>query len=84
MLTYMKNQKFRWGLAKGVPRRVEVADKTGNLDNICNDVGIVFSPAGDYVLAVFTHGFTNKNNAKKLIKQVSKTVYATYLSADAH
>jgi beta-lactamase class A len=33
--------------------KVQVADKTGALDRVRNDVGIVFTPAGDYILSLF-------------------------------
>ncbi len=33
--------------------KVEVANKTGALDRVRNDVGIVFTPAGDYILSLF-------------------------------
>lgn len=33
--------------------KVEVANKTGALDRVRNDVGIVFTPTGDYVLSLF-------------------------------
>lgn len=79
MLSYMREQKYRWGLWQGVPKGIKVANKTGTLTGILNDVGLVYSPFGNYVLAVFTHGFSDKNNARKFINQVSKTVYQAYL-----
>jgi beta-lactamase class A len=33
--------------------KVEVADKTGALDQVRNDVGIVFTPGGDFILSLF-------------------------------
>lgn len=33
--------------------KVQVAHKTGSLDQVRNDVGIVFTPAGDFILSLF-------------------------------
>ncbi|MFH1684464.1 MAG: serine hydrolase [Candidatus Margulisiibacteriota bacterium] len=77
MLAYMKNQRYRWGICKGVPPGTEVANKTGNLDEVLNDVGIIYSPAGNYILSIFTYGF-EKKNARELINKISATAYQTY------
>jgi len=78
MLAYMKKQKYRWGIWKGVPKGTKVANKTGNLTKVLNDVGIVYSPAGDYIVSIFTHGFATKKQARKIINEVSKIVYDSY------
>ena len=33
--------------------KVQVANKTGSLDQVRNDVGIVFTPSGDFILSLF-------------------------------
>ncbi len=33
--------------------KVQIANKTGALDRVRNDVGIVFTPTGDYILSLF-------------------------------
>jgi len=78
MLKFMRNQKYRWGLWQGVPPGTTIADKTGNLTGILNDVGIVYTKAGNYVLAIFTQGFSQKNNARRLINQLSQAAYEEY------
>ncbi|MDI6732155.1 MAG: class A beta-lactamase-related serine hydrolase [Candidatus Margulisbacteria bacterium] len=78
MLSFMRSQRYRWGIWRGVPKGVMVADKTGNLDGVLNDVGVVYSPAGNYVLSVFTHQISKKHTARKLINNISKTIYEVY------
>ncbi len=78
MLAYMHNQRYRWGIWQGVPRGVKIANKTGNLDGVLNDVGIVYSPAGNYILSVFTCGLEKEAEARELINKISKAVYETY------
>lgn len=78
MLAYMRKQRYRWGIWKGVPKGIEVANKTGNLDGILNDAGLVYAPSGNYVLSIFTQGFSKKRNARKLINKISEIVYQLY------
>lgn len=78
MLSFMKNQRYRWGIWRGVPSGVAVADKTGNLEGILNDVGIVYSPKGEYVLSVFTNKIAKKSEARCLINNISRVVYESY------
>lgn len=80
MLAYMKFQRYRWGIWKGVPKGIVVANKTGNLDGVLNDVGIIYAPSGNYVLSIFTKGIEKKSAARKLINKISKVVYGVYES----
>jgi beta-lactamase class A len=78
MLSFMRKQKYRWGIWKGVPKGIKIANKTGNLDKVLNDVGIVYSPSGNYVISIFTYGFSKKREARKLINKISEVVYQEY------
>ncbi|MBI5399970.1 serine hydrolase [Candidatus Saganbacteria bacterium] len=77
MLTYMKSQRYRWGLWRGVPAGIKIADKTGNLDNVFNDAGIIYSPAGRYALAIFTRDIKSRE-AREIFRRVGTAVYETY------
>ncbi len=58
MISILKKQRDR----DQIPRyffgekwaKVEVANKSGALDRVRNDVGIVFTPEGDFLLSLFT------------------------------
>jgi beta-lactamase class A len=76
MLEIMKGANSRTRLAKTLPREWQLARKTGLLRKNCHDVGIVFSPEGDYVLCVFTNSNSaNYRVAKGLISTVGKQAY---------
>ena len=77
MLAYMKNQRYRWGLWRGVPPGIQIADKTGNLDNVYNDAGIIYSPTGRYALAIFTYKVKHRE-VKQLFINIGTTVYEAY------
>ncbi len=71
MLAILKNQKFSSMLTRFLPigllqsstpgekPEIEVGSKSGSLKNCRNDGGIVFTPRGDYYIAVFTKDFSD-------------------------
>jgi beta-lactamase class A len=73
----------------GIPRYLEsldttegqsaIANKTGALDHVRNDVGAVYTPKGVIVLSIFTHdnqntSWTADNPALLVIARIAKTV----------
>jgi beta-lactamase class A len=62
----------------GVPEDVPVAHKHGWAYNTHGDVGIVFSPGGDYVIAQYLHQDSDWLNAGvsfPLLREISRSVY---------
>jgi len=78
MLDVLKHNKSRSRLRKGLPLGWEIGHKTGLLRMACHDVGIVFSPRGDYVLAVLTSEVPDYSSAKNFISKVAKLTYRYY------
>jgi beta-lactamase class A len=78
MLAFMRNQRYRWGIWRGVPPGTVVANKTGNLEGILNDVGIIYTKKGNYVLSIFTWGFKKQRQARLLINEISRVTYEEY------
>ena len=78
MLDVLKHTKSRSRLRKGLPLGWEIGHKTGLLRKACHDVGIVFSPRGDYVIAVLTSEAPNYTTAKNFISKVAKLTYQYY------
>jgi beta-lactamase class A len=76
MLEIMKGANAPSRLKKNLPHDWQFARKTGLLRKNCHDVGIVFSPEGDYVLCVLTNGYArNYRVAKNLISDVGRETY---------
>jgi len=77
-LAMLKNQTDR----DGIPRylgSLEVANKTGALDDVRNDVGIVYAKNGPIVIAAFTYdnadkSWTSDNGAQLFIARTAKTI----------
>lgn len=78
MHKYLKHQKYRWGIWPGVAPGTVVANKTGHVDKVLNDVGIVYTKQGVYVLAVFTRDFSQKSNARKFINNISQAIFENF------
>ena len=76
-------------LEKYLPKGTKIRRKTGSLDRISNDAGIVFTDKGDYVIAVFYNGNTaseeeyaaeaKKLTGEELISLLSRDVYDIYM-----
>lgn len=75
-------------LEKYLPVGTKIARKTGSLDRVANDVGIVYTDKGDYAIAVFYNGNTATREeydreekrlmAEELISRISQAVYDIY------
>jgi beta-lactamase class A/sugar phosphate permease len=77
-LFMLKNQQDR----DGIPRylgNVTVANKTGALNQVRNDVGIVYAKNGPIIISAFTYdnkdqSWTSDNSAQLLIARLAKTI----------
>lgn len=77
-LRMLKNQFDR----NGIPRYLgdlETANKTGALDDVRNDVAIVYAPAGPVVISAFTYDnndrrWTVDNRGELLLATLAKTI----------
>jgi len=78
MIAWLNYQRYRWGIWRGVPPGTYVANKTGQLEGILNDAGIVYTKKGTYVLSIFTWGFKRPRIARQLINDISRVVYEEY------
>ena len=50
ILEALRDQQRTSKIPAGVPKEVETANKTGELDNVDNDAAIVWSPECTYIL----------------------------------
>ncbi|WP_195989670.1 serine hydrolase [Clostridium sp. D53t1_180928_C8] len=79
MINILKNTKSTTKLPNLLPPNTIVAHKTGELTNIENDAGIMFTDNGGYILCVLTKN--GKNNIEiQAISSVSKKIYDLYVN----
>ncbi len=74
MLDLLARQEVNDRLPRLLPRGTRVAHKTGDLPGLTHDVGLVYAPAGPFVLAVLTewHGQASPHTA---IAELARQVY---------
>jgi beta-lactamase class A len=77
MVNLLASEEIDNGLRAGVPEGTLVAHKTGNWSNATHDVGIVYSPAATYVIAILSE----KAYETKLTTEVSRAVWEYYNGA---
>lgn len=79
MLAVLKRQQLNDRIPKYLPPYVQVAHKTGELDGVKHDAGIVFTPQGDYLFVVLTDT-TNPSSAAETTAILSQKVYDYFAS----
>jgi CubicO group peptidase (beta-lactamase class C family) len=76
MIDILKAQHFKEVIAGKLPDGVEVASKSGWIEGICHDSGIVFLPDGrKYVLVLLSKGVADYGKAVEMESTVSRIVY---------
>lgn len=79
MIATMVDQKKNERIPKYLPTGTKVAHKTGELDGVAHDAGIVFSQAGDYIIVLLSDS-NNPSGAMEKEALVSKAVYEYFSS----
>ena len=65
-----------------IPSTIEngtIANKTGNQQNVLEDAAIISIDNANYILAISVNDFSDKNQAKEQIKEISNLVYGYFL-----
>jgi beta-lactamase class A len=85
MVNYLKNNKLPVLLTAGLPEGTQIAHKHGwvsnqGVINTIGDAGIIYTPGGNYVLAIFLHHPVQLiwDPASTLVAELSKAVYNYY------
>ena len=88
MVDIMLQCKTNARIPAKLPEGVRVAHKTGSIDHLTNDCGIVFTDKGDYVLTLFYNGNLASEEeyegtawgdvGNRILSQLSADIYAAY------
>lgn len=91
MLDIMRQCKTNARIPAKLPEGVAVAHKTGSMDHLANDCGIVFTGSGDYVLTLFYNGNLAseeeyegtawKTVGDRVLAQLSADIYEAYMQS---
>ncbi len=81
MLEIMKGADSKSRLAEQLPAQWKLARKTGLLRKNCHDVGIVYTPQGNFIICVLTGHNRTYHKAKGIIASIGRTAYNNYLGS---
>lgn len=80
MINTMLDQQIDDLLPVGLPDGTPFAHKTGALDSLLHDAGIVYSPTGPYVIVVMSSYLDNYDTAHNVMSALSQRVYNYFAS----
>jgi beta-lactamase class A len=80
MLNFLKAQKLNDKLPKYLPKGTVIAHKTGEIDTLSHDGGIVFTEKGDYIIVVLSES-NYPPGAEERIALISKSVFDYFTQA---
>ena len=77
MLEILKRQQYKDGIGRGLPDNVVSASKSGALDKLRSDVGIIYTSRGRIAIAITTDDMTEvfynqENPGLKMIWKLSQ------------
>ena len=75
MLKIMSTVISRDYMIRDLPVEIRCAHKTGELDGLNHDVGIVYTPACDYALGIFATGLKDNVFGRKYVAHLSKEIF---------
>ena len=75
MLTIMKGQQTRTKIPSQLPAGTVVANKTGELDDVESDIGIVYKPNAPFAMVVLTHDFGSVEDVHEAIGSFALQAY---------
>ena len=79
MLDILKGQQIRTKIPSKLPSGLVVANKTGELDSVENDIAIVFADGSPYAIVVLTNGVGDSAGMRAAIADFSLAVYSNIL-----
>jgi len=80
MIDILKRQKDKEMLSRYLPPETIIAHKTGELENLNHDIGIIYLDEIEYILGVFVTDSQGNLEAKEIIGRISKIVYDYFKS----
>ena len=79
-INILSRQRAHESLKRYLMEDIHIAHKTGGLDSVDHDVGIVFNHVNDYIIGVFVTEVTNNDEARQFIGRISKVVYEQFVT----
>jgi beta-lactamase class A len=74
MVAILERQKFNEGIPAGVPERIRVAHKTGELTMLHHDAAIVYAKR-PFVLVILVRGLADFKDSSALMADITRALY---------
>jgi beta-lactamase class A len=75
MLTLLSHQEINDRIPADLPSGTRVAHKTGDLDALLHDAGVVFAPKGPIVVVIMSDEITDHDATLDLMRQIALLAY---------
>jgi len=82
MLDILLQQQLNYLIPANLPTSVLVAHKTGSLDGVMHDAGIMFTPAGPVAIAILAQGLNGEDVPRDVMPKIARRVYNYFVSHD--
>jgi len=79
MLDILKRQQVRGRLDLYLPEEIGIAHKTGDLDNLEHDGGIIYLENKPYLICILTENVKSNKDGREIIGEISRMVYEEFL-----
>lgn len=81
LMDIMRRTKTNTLLPQGIPADALIAHKTGDIQSVVGDAGIIDMPSGKrYIISAIAKRPSNDQRANELIRKISRTVYGEMAS----
>ena len=80
MLDILKRQQVRGRLDLYLPEELVIAHKTGDLDNLEHDGGIIYLDNKPYLICILTENVKSNKDGREIIGEISRMVYEEFLN----
>jgi len=75
MLDILKRQQVRDKLPFYLPEETVLANKTGTLEGVEHDGGILYLPSGSYIISIFAADLEANYHGLQLVASLGKLIY---------
>jgi beta-lactamase class A len=78
LLTVLRQQVINDRFPIFLPPETEMAHKTGNLEHVVHDVGVIYGQDGPVILAALSEGMVDEDRATAVIQRLALVAYGEY------
>lgn len=84
LINIMKRQQYNTRIPAGVPKDVPVAHKTGEIEQVRHDAGIVYGERGPYAVVILTRNLEDETRGEQAAVKVSALLWNAFGAGNEH